>query len=119
MPVELDLEIYRGDTYRLRVTNTDAAGNPIDLSGRTFAAQIRPSYDSEQDVIDFATDDSEAVDGIVTIKLTAAQTAVLPTPAGGVWDLQSTDPTGDNGDPLVETLAAGKICVTKDVTRSS
>jgi hypothetical protein len=113
------LSIYRGDDYTHRMTFVHSAesaaevegveaGDPVDLSDRTWAAQWRRHADSD-DAVAFVIDASA---GVLLASLTGAVTADLPTK--GVWDLQGTY----IADGLVETLLAGPVTCTKDVTRS-
>ena len=107
-PATRDLTIYRGDDYAHTVTVTDEAGDPVDVSGSTWAAQFR-RHDRDETAVDFAIDATNAATGVIVHSLTAAQTADLP--ARGVYDLQRTT------DGEVETYLAGDVTVTGDVTR--
>lgn len=107
-PQALDLCVYRGDSGRLRVSIVDDAGAPLDVSGATWDCDIRPEPDGE--IITTMT--VTPIDAsTVEVALSAAQSALLPV-TGGVWDLEMTL----NGD--VTTLLAGKVTVTKDVSRA-
>jgi hypothetical protein len=104
-PGRLDISRRRGDTLRCIFDFVDAAGAPLTLTGRVYAAAVRIRG------VAAATSMSASITGAgqVTILLTAAQTALLPL---GVhtWDLQETA----NGD--VSTLLAGDLVIVEDVT---
>ena len=106
-PACLDLDIYRGDDLNLPFSNVDAAGDPIDLTGRTYTAQIRATPESTT-AVSFGVS-VNALAGVVTLSLTDAQTAD-DVPLVGVWDLQEVNGTETT------TLVRGKVKATKDVT---
>lgn len=108
-PLKIDLSVYRGDTGRFRITVRDPLGNPIDISGGTFDADIR-------------------------LKATDVDTIASFTIAAVAGDLSSLDVVLDeaNSDLLVNncvydvemridddvtTLVYGSITVTQDVSR--
>lgn len=107
------ITIYQGDTYTHEITVQDDAGAPVDLSDRTWAAQIRAYATADTALADFAVDATDAATGVLVLSLTAAQTAALPgRPA--VWDLQGTY----TADSTVETLIPNSVVtVTQEVTR--
>lgn len=108
-PEPVDLVIYRGDSGRFRVTVTDPAGAPLDVSGATWESQMRPNQDSTTQqtfTVTPVVGDPSSVDVI----LDAATSAAIDFTAG-VWDLQMTM-TGE-----VQTLLGGRVTVTKDVSR--
>lgn len=108
-PANLPLEIYRGDTMRLRVKLFDQQQNPIDLTGVTPKAEIRdrPAGTQITSLLCTVTLPNE-----IELFLTSAQSQKLPQ--NGVWDLQLTYSTDDVRTPL-----AGSVSITPDVTDSS
>jgi hypothetical protein len=110
LPATRDISIYRGDDYE-HVIIFRAGGNPLDVSGETFQAQVRasPSRDSGLALATFTVDDSQAAVGIVIISLPKATTGSLPN---GHWDLQV-----DNGTRQV-TWLRGAVEVEGDVTHA-
>lgn len=106
-PSTTDLYLYAGDDLTLTVTVTDNADAPIDLTGYTAEAQIRATADAPT-AVDFT---ATTATNVITLKLTAAETAALP--AKGVWDVQVIETAGG----AVTTLTGGKITVTAEVTR--
>lgn len=108
-PGRLDLTIYRGDTYDLTVKFRNKVDDtPIDLSGRTFGAQIRRVPDAfGYTAIEIDTGD--AAIGVLLLHLDADTTAKMQ--CGGEWDLQETDVA------RVTTLLRGSVALVKDVTQ--
>ena len=122
-PVPQDIQVFQGDNYdfffRVRnavynsVTQTYSAGTYVVLTGYTGKAQIRATPTATALLAEFAViiPDQTLTPGGVLATLTPVQTAALPS-AGGVWDLQLTNGTGE-----VRTFVAGKVIVTQEVTR--
>lgn len=109
-PANYPLTIRIGDTETITLTQTDDAGAPIDIGGRTYAAQIRATVDSSTVLASFTCAISNAAGGVMTATLPATTTAAL-SPGVGVWDLQETNGT------VVTTLLAGPVSIVQDVTR--
>jgi hypothetical protein len=109
-PGKLDLSLVRGDTFTLTFHFQTNAVPPvaIDLSGRSFTAQIRRSYDDEI-AVSMDVDDSDAATGDIVVGLDADITADISL--DGVWDLQETD------GARVTTYIRGVVELVKDVTR--
>lgn len=75
-----DIPFYAGDPITVKCDFT-TAGVGVDLTTSTWEARLR----GEQV---FTVDDSDAVIGIIRLKLTSEQGRALPTRA--VWDLAET-----------------------------
>jgi len=110
-PANYPLTVRIGDTETITLNLQDAAGAAINVTGRTYAAQIRSTPDSTTVLASFTCAISNAAGGVVTATLPASTTAAL-TPGVAVFDLQET-----NG-ATVTTLLAGPVTITQDVTRS-
>lgn len=116
LPGKADLALYRGDTRVWTVTFTDDDGTtPLDLSGRTWVAEIRTDLARTDPVVATITvDDADAADGTLTLTLPADEAANLGPLVDGkatlFWDLQSDD------SGVVQTWLAGKVKVTGDVS---
>jgi len=104
------LTVRIGDTETVTLYLQDAAGAAINITGRTYAAQIRETADASSVLASFTCAISNAAGGIMTATLPAATTAAL-TPGSGVWDLQETNSS------VVTTLLAGPVTIVQDVTR--
>jgi hypothetical protein len=98
-PQVVNLRLTRGDAWSLVVTF-----EATDLTGYTFAAQIRARVDDE-DATDIDIAETNLADGVITIGQDEAETS-------GHWDLQATPPAG-----LPRTYMGGAVTVKKDVTR--
>ncbi len=103
-----NLEAYRAAEATFRFTCVeDDQETTIDVSGYDWIAQLRRGFDEDL-LFAFDVDQSEAVDGVVTITMpvVAMETLSLGTYVYDVVDR-------DSGVPL----AHGKFTVTKHVTR--
>jgi len=110
MAAERNISIYQGDTYTHDVTIADSSNSAIDISGRTYAAQIRPFAGSSDITATFTTSIVSAADGQMRFSLSPTQTANI---SAGIYtyDLQET-----NG-AIVLTIMSGTVTVTAEVTR--
>lgn len=111
-PASVDLRIYRGDTFEAQEFRWEQpAGTPVNITGYTVAAQIRLKPDAEDTEAEFECTITDAVNGKWTIEMADDVTEDLPKKTL-YWDMQLTSPGG-----VTKTFAAGKIVLTKDVTR--
>jgi hypothetical protein len=112
MAATRDITIYQGDTYGHTISITNDATPPVatNVTGRTFAAQLRRYPGSDTPAATFAVDMTDAATGVVQLSLTATQTAAL-TAGPYAWDVHMI--TGSS----VLTLFAGEAVVTAEVTR--
>jgi hypothetical protein len=120
-PEVLNLLLYAGDQFVYTLEFADPETHAaLDVSGYTFAAQIRTAQTAATSTATFSIDTTDADIGVIVVSLTPAQTAALCTPGGGAatkaytWDLQRT--AVDDADD-VRTLFAGTVTVTLDRTR--
>jgi hypothetical protein len=117
LPADSPLTLYRGDTriwedtFRHKVVPPATGGDPMDLTGYTFLAQVRATQESTavMATIDVALVDAPG--GVIRRTLTAVQARLL-VPGNAFWDLQLTAPDG-----AVRTYLAGKVKVKPDVSR--
>jgi hypothetical protein len=111
-PAQHLLVIRAGDTETVSVVLEDADGNPINIAGRTYSAQIRATADAANPLATFTCSIVDAAAGRFACTLSATTTAALSA-GGGVWDLQES-----YGSPAtVSTLLAGTVRIDRDVTR--
>ena len=114
-PARLDLQVYRGDTFRMRMM-LKSGGLPVAVVPQgqyswEFTAQIRATFDGP--VITFF--DVEVVGektGFLRLYLAPDQSQLLPSKS--LWDLQSVDP-----NLRTRTLVRGEIVCTPDVTHNN
>ena len=109
-PATYPLTVRTGDTETVSVTLQDSAGSPIDITGRSYAAQIRATADASSPLATFSCTITDAAAGQFACTLSASTTAALSTGVA-VWDLAET-----NGS-TVTTLLAGSVQIVQDVTR--
>lgn len=110
-PADQDLTITRGDTETLVITITsDDNGTPVDITGRTYRAQIRSSQDSSTIKASFTCTVAYGTTGQVTCVLAAADSATL-TPGLAFWDFE------ENASGVITTILSGNVTVLADVTR--
>lgn len=100
---------YRGDDIDLDVALFGAAGQGLDITGWSWAAQLRDSAGVL--VADWTVLVTDAVAGELSLMLTAAQTSGLAL-ADFDWDLQATDTSAS-----VKTLVVGRLRLKEDQTR--
>jgi len=109
-PADQDLIITRGDTETIVVTIQDDNGTAINITGRTYRAQIRTSQDSTTVRGSFTCTVTSGASGQVTCVLAAADSATL-TAGNYFWDLE------ENASGVISTILAGNVTVLADVTR--
>jgi len=86
-----NLTIDQGATFSSDVTVKDANGNNFDLTGYTASAKMAKGYSSTRTRTTItSTVAADATTGIVTLSLTATETAALDAPARYVYDLEIT-----------------------------
>ena len=109
-PADQDLTIVRGDTETIVATMTTDGTTPIDITGRTYRAQIRASQDSTTVKASFTCTVTDGAAGQVTCVLSATDSAQLPVGIA-YWDLE------ENASGVITTVMSGTVTVLADVTR--
>jgi hypothetical protein len=118
LPATHNITVYRGDTYTETITYKEGAeGVEVGrtLAGATILAQIRTETGAASATASFTcTPDADQVTnpGKFVMTLPPAQSTLL-TGTSYVYDVQVTW-----SDGKVQTLKAGTITVTQDVSRS-
>jgi hypothetical protein len=109
-PADQDLILTRGDTETLVVTITTDGSTAVDITGRTYKAQIRSTQDSTTIKASFTCVVTSGASGQVTCTLTATSSAAL---SAGLyfWDLE------ENASGVISTILSGNVTVLADVTR--
>lgn len=110
VPAKQNLTMTRGDTESVVLTMTSNGTTPINITGRTYRAQIRATKDSGSIDASFACSVTNGAAGEVTCSLTPNQTAALLV-GTHYWDLEETNAG------VVSTIVAGTVNVLADVTR--
>ena len=95
MAAVANLTIDQGATFSSDVTVTDSAGDAFDLTNYTIAAKMAKGYSSANTRTSLTTAVDTPTNGVITLSLTADQTADLDAPARYVYDVEitSTDST--------------------------
>ena len=111
LPAKLNYKIVRGDDFADVVTIKE--GDPaaaVDVSARTFTAQLRSTANATTVVATFVIDMTNAATGEVGYSL--ADTVTDDLSGNYVWDFQQ-----DTGG-VIRTLMGGSFFVAPDVTRA-
>lgn len=111
-PGKYDLTLYRGDTWKatfnLFTTDDSDVSTPVDLTGATVEAEFR---DKPGGATTVALETVVTLPNSIAVELTPELWTGAPN--AGAWDLEVTYPSGD-----VQTVVAGTVKVTADVTNS-
>lgn len=100
---KLDLSIEQGATFKRKLIFTSATNVPIDLTGDSFAGQIRSSASNPTIIISFTCTITNPTAGEVEITLTATETSSIPVRASTSPEKESTTYAYD----IERTLAGG------------
>jgi hypothetical protein len=111
MSAKYDLTMDQGATFNRTLTLKDDTSTVVDLTGNTFAGQIRTSALSGTIAGTFDFVVTNASGGVFTWKMTAANTALLPAQQC-VYDVEMTQSSGD-----VIRLLEGYVNIKSNVTR--
>lgn len=118
-PLYLPLRIEQGETLIVPLHVVDADAVDVDITGYTFAAQVRRKPSSTTIAATFAFTITTAASGYMQFSLTAAQTAAIACgdtdtePASlYYWDAFATSPGAK-----VTKLAYGELTMIAQVTR--
>lgn len=111
MPAKYDFDLHQGATFNRTIEVKDENGSAVDITGYTFASQIRTSALSGTVAGTFTITITSASAGRVTMTMTAANAALVPAQQC-VYDLEMTQDSGD-----VVRLLEGYVNVIANVTR--
>lgn len=108
--VTYDIRLYGDDGWSVELLFvTDATTQtPIDLTGRTYRAQVRASAGSPAVLAELDIDTADAATGRVRVSIPPELVRGL----SGEWDLEETIP-----GQSPQTLFRGKVTWRQDVTR--
>jgi hypothetical protein len=110
MAFKVNLVIDQGTTYNLYVELNDDNGNPLSGDDYTAAAKLRKHYGSANST-SFTAALSNNGTGVLTLSLTAAQTANLQ--AGKyVYDVELADSSNN-----ITRVFEGNVLVTPEITK--
>jgi len=98
-----NLTIDQGASFSSDVTLRDSSNALFDLTGYTASAKMAKGYSSTRTRVAMTTTiASDPATGVVTLSLTAVQTAALDAPARYVYDLEVT--TGASVTRVIEGI---------------
>lgn len=115
----VDYLVRTNEDWRDSLNLTSGVGEeaePVDLTGSTFAAQIRSSPDALFVLLEASTTNgrlviADAAGGVLSWNITADEMATL-VPATYAYDIVWTNPDG-----LIDTFVAGTLTVERGITR--
>ena len=108
-PAKLNYKITRGDDFADQVTIKEN-GVAVDVSARTYTAQVRSTKDSVTVVATMSIDMASAATGVVGYSI--ADTVTDDLSGQYVWDFQQVSAG------VTRTLMGGTFYVDPDVTRA-
>lgn len=77
MPAQCNMVWYRGEAYTITLTVLDSDGDAENVTGWTFALNVRETYDSENALLTLTPTVLVAASGTATVSVTASQTLAL------------------------------------------
>ncbi len=101
IPANLDITVYRGTDFSAIITFNDSNGDPINITGYTFAAQIRRAPNFSTIIADLEPTIYNASSGEIKISLTHTETLNLSSSDVYVWDLLVKDPSDIRTGPYI------------------
>jgi len=109
-PANYPLNIVIGDTKTVSVTMKDSNGAAINITGRTYSAQLRAAIDDTSPLATFSCSIVSGAAGTMNATLSATTTAAL-TAGDAVWSLRETSSS------VVTTLLEGPVKISQSPTR--
>ena len=114
VPNVVNFALYQGDTLTFTVTVKNSNGSAYPITGTNSTMKIKRLSGAE--VLSLTVGSgityTNAAGGIMTIAITAAQSAALPTEKALAYDLQLEQSSGT----IITTLVRGTITVTPQIT---
>lgn len=107
-----DISLIQGEDYNLTAELKFSDGNRINLSGYDVRGKVKYNYGSDTYLIDLDPTVYSAESGIISINLTAAQTAALPVTVA-FYDIERFT----SGDNQVSKVLNGKFIICPEVTK--
>lgn len=111
-----DITIEQGADFVEVWTWKDENGSPVNLTGYSARMMVRKKVEDASPILDCTTANNRIVlggtAGTITFAVPASVTALLPTVANAVYDLELVDGAG-----RVRRLVEGECRITREVTR--
>ena len=116
-PAKHKFTLYRGQTFRTRLTWRTSSGAPVDLTGCKVRMQVREDYESPLPLLELTSENGGiAIDpvevGALQLYISDADTSAALWD-GGVFDIEVVHPGGD-----VTRIVQGSVSVSPEVTRT-
>lgn len=111
MSAKYDFDLYQGATFNRTLEIKDSSSQAVDITGYTFAGQIRTAATSSNVAGTFAISIANASAGRITWNMTSTNSTLVPAQQC-VYDLEMTQANGD-----VVRLLEGYVNVKSNVTR--
>ena len=108
----INLVVDQGADFSKNLTVTTDGSTAYDISGLTFRAQMRPSYDSSTLTAEFTTSIVTATSGIYKLQLSDVQTKAISS-GRYVYDVMLT-----LSDSTIEVVHSGIITVNPRATKA-
>lgn len=109
-PSNYALTVIIGDTKTVSATMQDGNGAAINITGRTYTAQLRATADASAVLATFSCSVTNGAAGQMSATLSATTTATLSA-GSGIWSLRET-----NGS-VVTTILEGPVQIIVSPTR--
>ena len=107
-----NLVVDQGADFSKKLTVTTNGSTAYDITGLTFRAQMRPSYESSTLTAEFTTAIVTAASGIYSVSLTDTQTKAISS-GRYVYDVMLT-----LSDSTIEVVHSGIITVNPRATKA-
>ena len=120
-PAEYDIDMCQGSDFKIKLVIKDNTGTPLDITGWTFAAEMRRTISDSTVLAAFSFNITDAVNGEVEMAMDAATTGALPLKdqkentretEDFAYDVERTDGGGD-----IQRIIQGVVKVSPEVTR--
>ena len=105
-----NLEINQGASFNLSLTARDENSNLLNLTSYSGRAKLKNRYSDTGSLVDFTTSIDVPTSGVLSISLTAAQTAALPI-TKAIYDVEIYNISG-----TVMRLLNGHAEISPEVT---
>lgn len=121
---QYNMNVNQGEDFELQIIIKDDTGTPIDLTGNSYAGQIRKEYDSSSVAANFVCTIGDQITdpGLLFVRLPNSTTSAIPCdPATEenprpvtkfIYDLEETKP-----DLTITRILEGIVNVSPNVTR--
>ena len=109
-PANYPLLVVIGDTKTVSLMMQDGDGAAIDITGRTYSAQIRTNVDDASPLATFSCSIISGAAGTMQAVISADTTSSL-TAGDAVWSLKETS------SGIVTTILRGDVQIVESATR--